>query len=216
MKVGMTELVMILDRSGSMAGLEADTIGGYNAMLKKQQAEEGHCLVTTVLFDSDYELIHHRIDISAVSPITAKEYSVGGTTALLDAVGSTIHKIKNAQKHNAPQRAAKVIFVIITDGKENSSREYAAEKVKALVEQQKIEYGWEFIFLGANLDAVKTAARFGISRDRAQNYHADSVGVALNFESMNSAVTSFRQCKEVPADWNKEIRDDYQSRSGKK
>ena len=172
MKKGLTELVFILDKSGSMCGLEADTIGGFNSMLRKQKAIEGECRITTVLFDNNYELLHDRIDIKAVSPITEKEYQVGGSTALLDAIGKTINKIVNAQKHTAKEyRAEKVMFVIITDGEENSSREYSAECIRQMIEYQKTHYGWEFIFLGANIDAIKTAVYFGISPDRAQNYH---------------------------------------------
>jgi uncharacterized protein YegL len=160
MKKGLTELVFILDKSGSMSGLEKDTIGGYNSMLAKQQAVEGECHITTVLFDNDYELLHDRIDLKAVNPITEREYQVGGSTALLDAIGRTIHKIGNAQRNTADDyRAEKVIFVIITDG-EDASREYSAEKVKAQIERQKTKYGWEFIFLGANIDAVATAGNF--------------------------------------------------------
>ena len=217
MKKGLTELVFILDKSGSMGGLERDTIGGYNSMLEKQKAVPGECLITTVLFDNDYELLHDKIDIRAVSPITEKEYSVGGSTALLDAIGMTIHKIDNAQRHTADDyRAEKVMSVIITDGEENSSREYSAEKVKAQIQRQKEKYGWEFIFLGANIDAVETAGRFGIAPDRAQNYHADSQGVELNFCVMSDAVATFRKCKEVPVGWNDEIEKDFKRRGGRK
>jgi len=217
MKKGLTELVFILDKSGSMGGLERDTIGGYNSMLEKQKAVPGECLITTVLFDNDYELLHDKIDIRAVSPITEKEYSVGGSTALLDAIGMTIHKIDNAQRHTADDyRAEKIMFVIITDGEENSSREYSAEKVKAQIQRQKEKYGWEFIFLGANIDAVETAGRFGIAPDRAQNYHADSQGVELNFCVMSDAVATFRKCKEVPVGWNDEIEKDFKRRGGRK
>lgn len=217
MKKGLTELVFILDKSGSMGGLETDTIGGYNSMLAKQQAVEGECHITTVLFDNNYELLHDRIDIKAVSPITEKEYQVGGSTALLDAIGRTIHKIGNAQKHTADDyRAEKVMFVIITDGEENSSREYSAEKIKAQIERQKTKYGWEFIFLGANIDAVETASRFGISADRAQNYHADNQGVELNFRVMSEAVATFRECDAMPEGWNDEIQKDYKRRGGKR
>ena len=216
MKKGLTELVFILDKSGSMSGLETDTIGGYNSMLAKQQAVEGECYITTVLFDNNYELLHDRIDIKAVSPITEKEYFIGGSTALLDAIGRTIYKIGNAQKHTADDyRAEKVMFVIITDGEENSSREYSSEKVKAQIEQQKTKYDWEFIFLGANIDAVETASRFGIAPNRAQNYHADSAGVELNFRVMSEAVASFRECAAMPEGWSDEIQKDYKRRGSK-
>lgn len=217
MKHGLTELVFILDKSGSMSGLESDTIGGFNSMLEKQKAVVGECYVTTVLFNDNYQLLHDRIDIRAVSPITEEDYQVGGSTALLDAIGKTIAKISNAQNHTAKAyRAEKVMFVIITDGMENASREYSAQKVKMQIEQQKKKHGWEFVFLGANIDAVETAARFGISKDRAQNYHADQKGVDLNFQVMSRAVATFRTCSEMPEDWNEEIQKDYQKRGGKK
>ena len=217
MKKGLTELVFILDKSGSMGGLERDTIGGYNSMLEKQKAVPGECLITTVLFDNDYELLHDRIDIRAVSPITEKEYSVGGSTALLDAIGMTIHKIGNAQRHTADDyRAEKVMFVIITDGEENSSREYSSDKVKVQIERQKAKYGWEFIFLGANIDAVQTASHFGIAPDRAQNYHADSEGVELNFRVMSEAVATFRECAAMTEGWNDEIEKDFKRRGSRK
>ena len=217
MKKGLTELVFILDKSGSMGGLETDTIGGYNTMLKKQQTVDGECHITTVLFDNNCELLHDRIDIKAVSLITEKEYQVGGSTALLDAIGITIHKIGNAQKHTADDyRAEKVMFVIITDGEENSSREYSAERIKQMIERQKTRYGWEFIFLGANIDAVETAERFGISADRAQNYNADSEGVKLNFRVMSEAVATYRECSAMPEGWNKEIQKDFKRRGSKK
>ena len=186
-------------------------------MLEKQKAVPGECLITTVLFDNDYKLLHDRIDIRAVSPITEKEYSVGGSTALLDAIGMTIHKIGNAQRHTADDyRAEKVMFVIITGGEENSSREYGSDKIKEQIEHRKAKYGWEFIFLGANIDAVQTASRFGIAPDRAQNYHADSDGVELNFRVMSKAVTTYRECAVMPDGWNDEIQKDYKRRGGKK
>ena len=217
MKKGLTELVFILDKSGSMCGLEKDTTGGFNAMLEKQKAVGGECVITTALFSDHCKLLHDRIDIRAVSPITEREYSVGGSTALLDAIGATITKIGDAQKHTAAEyRAEKVVFVIITDGEENSSRRYSAERVRALIERQRTKYGWEFIFLGANIDAVKTAERFGIARDRAQNYHADSSGVKLNFRVMSEAVAEFREHAAMPEGWNDEINEDYEHRGGRK
>lgn len=217
MKKNLIELVFILDKSGSMSGLEADTIGGYNAMLQKQKNSEGEALITTVLFDNNYELLHDRIDIRAISPITCKEYFVGGTTALLDAIGRTIHKIGNAQKHTAEDyRADKVLFVITTDGMENASREYTYNKVKAMVERQKQKYGWEFIFLGANIDAVETAGRFGIGADRAQNYHSDSKGTQICYEAVSQAVCQFREGAGVSSDWNAAIDSDFIKRGKKK
>jgi uncharacterized protein YegL len=213
MKKGLTELVFILDKSGSMSGLEKDTIGGYNTMLEKQKAIQGECHITTVLFDNNYELLHDRFDIRAVSPITENEYQVGGSTALLDAIGRTIHKIGNAQKHTAEDyRAEKVMFVIITDGEENSSREYSLAKIKAQIERQKTNYGWEFIFLGANIDAVQTAGRFGISADRAVEYLADSEGTNLNFRVMSAAVAEFREKRKISEEHFEEIRKDVKKR----
>jgi uncharacterized protein YegL len=216
MKTNLTELVFILDRSGSMGGLESDTIGGFNAMLTKQQAETGECRLTTVLFDGEYEVLHDRIDLQAVSPITEREYFVRGNTALLDAIGKTINKIGNAQKVSKPEyRADKVLFVITTDGMENASREFSYAKVKKQIERQKAKYGWEFIFLGANIDAVATAERFGIDRSRAQNYHADSVGMNVVYDSVAAATVSFRMCDAMPLDWNAEIEEDYVRRGSK-
>jgi len=214
MRKGLTELVFILDKSGSMSGLETDTIGGYNSMLEKQKAIPGKCLITTVLFDGNYELLHDRIDIRAVSPISAKEYRVGGSTALLDAIGRTIHKIGNAQKHTAEDyRAEKVMFVIITDGLENSSREYSSERVKEQIERQKTKYGWEFVFLGANIDAIQTAAHFGIGADRAVDYLADSEGTNLNFAVMSAAVAEFRKKAIISESHFEKIREDVRKRS---
>jgi uncharacterized protein YegL len=213
MKKGLTELVFILDKSGSMGGLEADTIGGYNSMLDKQKAVKGECHITTALFDHSYRLLHDRIDLNAVGAITEKEYCVGGSTALIDAIGRTIHKIGNAQKNTAEAyRAEKVMFVIITDGEENASREYSTERVKRMIERQKNRYGWEFIFLGANIDSVETAGRFGISANRAQNFHADSDGVELNFRAMNETVACYREAGYVDEDWNAKIAEDYKRR----
>lgn len=213
MKKGLTELVFILDRSGSMGGLESDTIGGFNSMLAKQKEVEGQCLVTTVLFDNTYTLLHDRIDIKAVNPISEKEYFVGGSTALLDAMGMTISKIGNAQKNTSDDyRAEKVIFVIITDGEENSSREYSSDKVKAMVERQKSKYNWEFIFLGANIDAVQTAGQFGIARERAVDYMADKVGTALSYAVMSDVVAEFRQSSVISEKQLNKIRKDAKER----
>jgi len=220
MKTNLTELVFILDRSGSMSGLESDTIGGFNSMLEKQQALPGECRITTVLFDSEYEVLHDRLDIRAVSPITEREYFVRGCTALLDAVGKTISKIGNVQKQSKPEhRAAKVLFVITTDGMENASREYSYNKVKAQIMRQKAKYGWEFIFLGANIDAAEAANRFGIDRSRAQNFHNDSKGVKLNYRVVTEAIASLRSApagSTLDDEWSKEIEEDFKSRVGKK
>ena len=216
MKKNLTELVFILDKSGSMAGLERDTIGGFNAMLDKQKAQAGECRITTVLFDHRYELLHDRTDIRAVRPITAREYRVGGSTALLDALGKTIHKIATAQKKTSePFRAKRVMFVIITDGEENASREYAAKEVKEAIRRQKSRYGWEFIFLGANIDAVETAGRFGIDAGRAANYVPDSQGTALNFRAMSETVSAFRACGAVPDACLDAVRRDMRKRGGR-
>lgn len=193
MKKGLTELVFIIDRSGSMSGLESDTIGGFNAMLKEQQAVEGEAVVTTVLFDDKYELLHDRIDIRAVAPLTDKDYTVRGSTALLDALGRTIYKIRAAQKHTAENyRAEKVLFVIITDGQENASREYSAERIKTRIERQKQKYGWEFVFFGANMDAVMEAGKLGIAADRAQNYCANAIGTSVAYTAMSAFSTAYR------------------------
>lgn len=217
MKKNLTELVFILDRSGSMSGLEKDTIGGYNSMLEQQRKVDGECVITTVLFDNCYELLHDRIDIRAVQPITAKEYFVGGSTALLDAIGKTIHKIGTVQKNTAEDyRAEKVMFVIITDGEENASRHYSSMQVKEMIQRQKEKYGWEFIFLGANIDAVDTAGRFGIDADRAVDYVPDGEGTELNFRMMSETVATFRECGAVPTACLDEIRKDMKKRGGRR
>ena len=211
----LTELVFILDKSGSMAGLEKDTIGGFNSMLQKQKALDGECRITTVLFDNRYDLLHDRIDIRAVGPMTEKEYQVGGSTALLDAIGLTIQKLVSVQKNTAEEyRAEKVMFVIITDGEENSSREFSAERVKKMIETEK-KYGWEFVFLGANIDAVETASHFGISADRAVDYMPDAAGTELNFQAMSEAVASFRAVGAVPQAPLERIRKDRGKRWGR-
>lgn len=213
MQKGLTELVFILDKSGSMAGLEKDTIGGFNSMLTKQKAEAGQCRVTTVLFDNRYTLLHDRIDIRAVSPITEKEYCVGGSTALLDAIGRSIKKIVDVQRSTAEEyRAEKVIFIIITDGEENSSREYGADAVRKLISKEKERYGWEFLFLGANIDAVETAGRIGISADQAAEYVPDPKGTALNYAVMCEAVSEFRSTGRLSTKHLDRIRKDRADR----
>ena len=220
MNANLTELVFILDRSGSMGGLESDTIGGFNSMLVKQQAEPGDCRITTILFDNQYEILHDRIDIKAVSQITQREYFVRGQTALLDAVGITINKIGGVQKNTAEEyRAGKVLFVITTDGMENASREFTYDKIRSMIEKQKSECGWEFVFLGANIDAVEVASRFGVDRNRAQNFHNDSEGIALNYCVLSDAVASYRSAPSganLDDNWSAEIQADYKKRSGKK
>ncbi|WP_088005467.1 vWA domain-containing protein [Indiicoccus explosivorum] len=209
----LTELVFILDKSGSMAGLESDTIGGFNALLAKQKNGAGEANVTTVLFNHGYDLLHDRIPIDGVSLMTDREYEVGGTTALLDAIGSTINKIGNAQKRTAEDlRAGKVMVVITTDGMENSSREYSAEKIRTMIGRQKSEFGWEFIFLGANIDALSTAGRFGIDEDFAVDYHADEEGTDLNFKVMSEMISSVREGRTLDRNWKKEIEADFKRR----
>ncbi|WP_342599871.1 hypothetical protein MHB48_01770 [Psychrobacillus sp. FSL H8-0483] len=216
MKTNATELVFILDKSGSMAGLETDTIGGYNAMLSKQKKEEGEATVTTVLFNHKYELLHDRINVRGIAPITDKDYEVGGTTALLDAIGSTIQKISNAQKRTKEEeRAGKVLFVITTDGMENASCEYNYAKIQSMIAYQKETFGWEFIFLGANIDAISTAAKFGIDEEFAVEYHADNKGTELNYQTLNEAVTSFRKGKKIDRTWKKDIEADFESRQSR-
>lgn len=217
MKKGLCELVFILDRSGSMSGLESDTIGGYNSMLLKQKKEVGEAYVTTVLFDNQYELLHDRINIKGISEVTDKEYYVRGSTALLDAVGKTIDKIGNVQKHTSPdEQAEKVLFVIITDGFENASTEYSYKHIKNLIERQSKKYGWEFIFMGANIDAIETAGKFGIDQDRAVNYHSDREGTLLNYEVVNEAVSMIRSKKSIDATWKDRIDKDFNLRKGGK
>lgn len=216
MKEHLTELVFILDRSGSMSGLESDTIGGYNALLEKQKKEPGEAVVTTVLFDDGYELLHDRINLRGVAPITEKEYYVRGSTALLDAIGKTITKIGNAQKQTAEEeRAERVVVVITTDGMENASREYGWEQVQKLIEGQKSRYGWEFLFLGANIDAVATAGRFGIGEDRAADYRADREGVALSYEVISETVGRIRAGRNLSRNWKERIEKDCRHRGGK-
>ncbi len=210
----MTEIVFILDRSGSMSGLEKDTIGGFNSMLKKQRGEPGDAVVSTVLFDNETEVIHDRVEIAKVPDLTEKDYYVRGCTALLDAVGGAIHHIGNihkyARKEDVPERT---LFVITTDGMENASRQYSYDKVRKMIERQKKRYNWEFIFLGANIDAAQEAKKFGISSEMAADYHCDARGTALNYEVISEAITSVRACNApLGKSWKKKIDADYKKR----
>lgn len=208
MKNGITELVFIIDKSGSMAGLEADTVGGFNAMIEKQKKEEGNAYVTTVLFSSKSEILHDRTDISAVNGMTHEEYCVGGCTALLDAIGETVHHISNvhkyARKEDVPE---KTIFLITTDGMENASSKYNADDVKRMISQSE-EKGWEFIFVAANIDAVQTAKSIGIREDRAADYHQSKKGTSKLYCAMNEAVTSLRRSGSVCGEWSKKLKEE--------
>ena len=214
MKKNLTEIVFILDRSGSMAGLEGDTIGGFNSMIEKQRRQEGEAYISTVLFDNFSEVIHDRVPLDQVPELTDKEYYVRGCTALLDAVGGAVHHIGNVHKYAREEdRPERTLFVITTDGMENASRSYSYEKVRAMIEERKEKYGWEFLFLGANIDAAREAARFGIRPDRAANYHADSRGTEVIYEAVGDALCEMCSCPEpLSADWKAAIDEDYCSR----
>ncbi len=210
MKKNLTEIVFILDRSGSMSGLESDTIGGFNSMLTKQKQEKGDALVSTVLFDNVCEVLHDRVEIGKIAPMTERDYTVRGCTALLDAIGGAIHHIGNVHKYaRAEDVPEHTLFIITTDGMENASCNYTAEKVKQMIERQKTKYGWEFLFLGANIDAVETARHFGIAPDRAANYRCDSRGTALNFEVLSETISDVRMSAPISANWKKRIDEDY-------
>lgn len=213
MRKNLTEIVFILDRSGSMSGLEADTIGGFNAMIEKQKNEDGEALISTVLFDNVSEVIHDRVRVQNIKPLTDRDYTVRGCTALLDAIGGAIHHIGNIHKYARTEDVPEhTLFVITTDGMENASRHYNAECIKQMIERQKARYGWEFLFLGANIDAVETAGHFGIGADRAVNYHADSAGTQLNYEVLSEAICAVRGSAPLEADWKKRIDEDYENR----
>lgn len=214
MKKNLTEIVFILDRSGSMAGLEDDTIGGFNAMIEKQKREPGEAYVSTILFDNHTQVIHDRVEIQKIQPMTRKDYYVRGCTALLDAVGKSIRHIGNVHKYAREEdRPEKTIFVITTDGMENASREYTYERVRQMIEHEKEKYGWEFLFLGANIDATKEAARFGITEDRAANYHADHKGTAVIYDAVSDAVCSVRASRPMSAEWKRQIDEDFAQRN---
>ena len=215
MKKNLTEIVFILDRSGSMAGLENDTIGGFNAMIEKQKREPGEAYISTILFDNVSEVIHDRVDVQKVEPLTRKEYYVRGCTALLDAVGGAIHHIGNVHKYAREEdRPEKTLFVVTTDGMENASRKYSYDRLKTMIQRQKERYGWEFIFLGANIDATREAARFGIDEDRAANYHADHKGTAVIYEAMSEVVCNVRASRPMDKAWKHRVDEDYKGRSG--
>ena len=213
MKMNLTELVFILDRSGSMAGLEGDTIGGFNAMIEKQKKEPGEAFVSTILFDNVSEVLHDRVKLDAVPKMTDRDYTVRGCTALIDAIGGAIKHICNLHKYARPEDVPEhTMFVITTDGMENASRRFGSDEVKKMIEQQKSEFGWEFLFIGANIDAVQTAAQFGIGRDRAVNYHADSQGTQVLYETLCAPISAMRSNKAIDADWGRNISKDYNSR----
>ena len=215
-KNGITELVFILDRSGSMSGLESDTIGGFNAMIEKQKKQDGECYVSTVLFDNVSEVLHDRVSLTDIKPMTDREYTVRGCTALIDAIGGAIHHIGNVHKYARPEDVPEhTIFVITTDGMENASHKYSSDKVKKMIERQKEQYGWEFLFIGANINAVETAAQYGISKDRAVNYNADEVGTKILYETVSKAVCDVRYSLSIDDDWSKDIDEDYKRRGRK-
>ena len=209
----LTEIVFILDRSGSMSGLESDTIGGFNAMIAKQKKELGEALISTVIFDDESVVIHDRVPVQDIAPMTERDYCVRGCTALLDAIGGAIHHIGNvhryARREDVPEHT---LFVITTDGMENASRRYSADKVKAMIERQKSKYGWEFLFLGANIDAVETAQHFGIGADRAVSFMSDHIGTALNYDVVCEAVHTVRCAQPLSSSWKSRIEADVQKR----
>ena len=209
----ITELVFILDRSGSMSGLESDTIGGFNSMIEKQKKQDGGCYVSTVLFDNISEVLHDRVKLGDIPKMTEEKYSVRGCTALIDAIGGAIHHIGNIHKYIRPEDVpAHTMFVIMTDGMENASRRYSSDQVKKMIERQKKKYGWEFLFIGANIDAVETAAFYGIDASRAVNYHADTEGTRVVYETVSEAVCNLRASMPLDASWSERIDEDYQKR----
>ena len=216
-KKNLTEMVFILDKSGSMAGLEADTIGGFNTMIKRQKQEQGEALVSTVLFANSSTVIHDRVDIHKIEPLSDRQYFVGGGTALIDAIGGAIHHIALVHKYAREEdRPEHTIFVITTDGMENASRHYTSDEVKAMVKKEKEKYGWEFLFLGANIDAVETAAHFGIGANRAVRFHNDPKGHAVNYRSVSAAVSQVRSNAPLGDSWKDEIEEDFRSRTSRR
>ncbi len=216
MNNNLTEIVFILDRSGSMAGLEDDTIGGFNAMVEKQKKEEGEALLSTVLFSNSSTVLYDRVDIKKIEPMTERQYQVGGCTALLDAIGSAVHHIANVHKYAREEdRPEKTIFVITTDGMENASQVYTYDEVQRMVKQEQEQYGWEFLFLGANMDAISAARSFGIRPDRAVRFRNDGAGTELNYEVVSEAVSCVRRRRSIAKDWSRPIAEDYRRRGGR-
>ena len=213
MKNNITELVFILDRSGSMSGLESDTIGGFNSLIEKQRKQEGECFVSTVLFDNVSEVLHDRVRLSEIKKMTENDYTVRGCTALVDAIGCAIHHIGNihkyARKEDVPENT---MFVIMTDGMENASHIYSRGQLKKMIERQKKKYGWEFLFIGANIDSVETAGRYGIGADRSVNYHADKKGTEVVFDTVAETVCCVRASRPLSDAWSDKINKDYNSR----
>ena len=218
MNNNLTELVFVLDKSGSMSGLEKDTIGGFNSMLEKQRKEDGDVVISTILFDDTMQVIHDRTGLDKIKSLTDKDYQVGGCTALLDALGKSIKHINKVQKAlPEEERPAKTMFVITTDGQENSSHEFSYDKIKKMVEKKQEKKQWEFLFLGANMDAISAAADIGIKADRAANFHCDAVGTAVNYSALSRAVSKFRVCEPgcseaALMDWDEEVKADYKAR----
>lgn len=212
-KNNITELVFILDRSGSMHGLEADTIGGFNSMIQQQKKEQGEVYVSTILFDNQSTVLHDRIRLKDVPDMTTEEYMVGGATALIDAIGGAIHHIRNIHKYARPEDVpTNTMFIITTDGQENASHMYSSAKVKKMIQKQKAKYGWEFLFIGANIDAVETAENFGIEKNRAVNYHADQTGTQVLYKALEKPVSAMRSGKGIQEDWCCEIAQDFENR----
>ncbi|MBR1863736.1 MAG: VWA domain-containing protein [Ruminococcus sp.] len=205
----LTEMVFVLDKSGSMSGLEKDTVGGFNSMIKKQKGEEGRAYVSTVLFSNDSTVLHDRVKIEDVEPMTDRDYVPAGCTALLDAVGDAIHHIANIHKYARPEDVpGKTVFVITTDGMENASTRYSKEKIKSMIEKEQKKYGWEFIFLGANIDAVQAAGSIGISASRAANYKSDGCGTEVLFDTVTEVVSNVRQRMAIPKSWSSRVESD--------
>ena len=213
MKKNLSEIVFLLDRSGSMSGLEKDTIGGFNAMIEKQKKEEGEALISTILFDHEMKVLHDRVKVQDVKPINENDYQVRGCTALLDAMGGAIHHIGNVHKYARNEDVPEhTIFVITTDGMENASSHYSSSKVRTMVERQKEKYGWEFLFLGANMDAIAAAKNFGIEEDKAVEYRSDDIGTRLNYAVMSEAICEFRTKGTVEKSWKQKIENDRKNR----